>query len=227
MLINKFKTFLKVIRAAISPKIFCISSQRTGTTSVGQFFNNHNYRVATYGISKKKKWTLKWFKGEYGNIFSSWTFKLHQVFEDDPWWCTDFYKVLFHRFPSSKFVLVTRNADDWFNSMVKHSSGKTLGITHIHANIYQRMEEFYKLNLEKSNSYTSKVDNLMELDESHRKHYTGLYELRILEIKRFFELFGKDRIVIVKLEDSQKWQKIGAFFNIEVATDYEVHANKS
>src|SRR5690554_6122442 len=108
---KKIKKASKIIKAFSQPKIFCISVQRTGTTSVGQFFREHNYRVATWTISRRNDWTVKWFKGDYENIFNSFDFKTSQVFEDDPWFCLDFYKVLFHRFPNSKFVLVERDAD--------------------------------------------------------------------------------------------------------------------
>lgn len=227
MLTNKVKAVPKVVRALTQPKIFCISVQRTGTTSVGEFFRQHNYRVATWGISRKNDWTVNWFKGDYEKIFDSLDFRTSQVFEDDPWFCLDFYKVLFHRFPNSKFVLVERDADKWFNSMLSHSNGKTLGNTHLHTIIYQRLSEFYETGLNETNLYSSKIDNLLPLNEAHRKHYTNIYNLRNREVKTFFELFGKDRLINVRLEDDDKWQKIGAFFNIKVAKDYEVHANKS
>ena len=37
-------------------KIFCISFQRTGTTSVGQFFKDHGYLVATNPVSRANDW---------------------------------------------------------------------------------------------------------------------------------------------------------------------------
>ena len=226
-MINKIRAILKRFNALVSPKIFCISMQRTGTTSVGQFFKEHNYKVATWDISRKNSWTVDWFKGDYERIFGSSDFKLNQVFEDDPWFCLDFYKVLFHRFPKAKFVLIERDADQWFDSMVKHSNGRTLGNTHRHAVIYQRLEEYNQLELEKGSKFNSIIDNLMPLNESHREHYTTIYKLRNLEVKSFFEYFGKERLVVVQLEDKSKWQKIGNFSNIKVDAKYEVHANKS
>ena len=69
----------------------------------------------------------------------------YQVFEDDPWWITDFYKLLYHRFPKSKFILLERDPDKWFDSMVSHSGGLVLGNTHRHSYIYDRLEEFYEV----------------------------------------------------------------------------------
>ena len=201
--------------------------QRTGTTSVGQFFKDYDYKVATWNISRKNNWSVEWFKGDFESIFRSNDFRSNQVFEDDPWWCPDFYKVLFHRFPKSKFVLLERDADEWFNSMVKHSSGKTLGNTHLHAVIYNRLDEFSCNNFKEENRYTPILDNLLPLDETYRKKYTSFYKLRNKEVKDYFDRFGKDRIIIIQLEDKDKWQKLGLFLKIKVNLDYEVHANKS
>ena len=74
-------------------------------------------------------------EGDHERIFRSPEFNRYQVFEDDPWWISDFYKVLFHRFPDARFVILERDADRWFDSMVSHSKGHTLGNSHLHAQI--------------------------------------------------------------------------------------------
>lgn len=210
------------IRIRNQPLIFCISFQRTGTTSVGQFFKDHNYRVATSYISRTHNWTSKWFNGDYESIFNSLDFRSHQVFEDDPWWCLQFYKVLYHRFPNSKFILLERDADKWFDSMVTHSSGKTLGNTFIHSHLYRREKEYYEIS-EITNIHTQNTDNLLQLTENHRSHYKDLYRLRNKEIKEYFNFFDKSRLLNANLEDPDKWKKIGAFCGLEVVTNYEVH----
>lgn len=217
--------YLKQIPLRTNPKIFCISFQRTGTTSVGKFFSEHNFNVATNPISRKNDWTLKWFKGDYESIFKSLDFKLHQVFEDDPWWCQDFYKVLYHRFPNSKFILFERSPDKWFDSMKSHSRGKTLGNTYRHSKLYRREQEYYNLNIEKF--YSREIDNLLPLTEENRIHYTEIYRLRIREIKEFFHEFDNRRLLYARLEDPNKWQKVGRFFKINVKQGYEIHANKT
>ena len=222
-MLDKVKSLTKALKVISAPKIFCISVQRTGTTSVGQFFKDHNFQVATWGVSRKNSWTVNWFKGDYERIFQSRDFKLNQVFEDDPWFCLDFYKVLFHRFPKSKFVLIERDADKWFDSMVRHSTGKTLGNTHLHASIYGRLKEFNDSKFENKNRYSSIIDNRLTLDESHRSFYKEIYENRNREVKFFFEEFGNDRIINLNLEDKDKWQKLGSYFNFQVDKDYNAH----
>ena len=80
-------------------RIFCIALQKTGTTSVGDFFTYFGYPTARYKHSRDNAWTRSWFDGNYEAIFDTEDFKQRQVFEDDPWWCLDFYKYLLrHKF---------------------------------------------------------------------------------------------------------------------------------
>ena len=223
---RKIKKTISIVRGIGKPKIFCISFQRTGTTSTGEFFRRNGYSVAGYSQSRKNDWTLKWFSGNFEAIFNSLDFKTTQVFEDDPWWCLDFYKFLFHRFPTSTFVLMERDGDNWFDSMVSHSHGKSLGNAYRHSRIYRREKEFYD-GYYNGNKYSREVDNLMPLNESYRQHYKDIYELRNREVKEFFDSFGKERLYIGKLEDDEKWVKMGDFFDIKVDRHFDVHVNKS
>lgn len=209
-------------------KIFCISYQRTGTTSVGQFFEDFGYKVARYDNKRSTEWSALRFKGDYEHIFNSKSFKQNQVFEDNPWWELDFYKVLFQRFPNSKFILLTRNPDKWFDSMMNHSNGKTLGNTFMHSRLYGREEEFYD-KFPKMNYYATldSIDNLLELNENHREKYTSIYNLRNKEVLDFFNAFSQNSLFTCSLEDRAKWSKLGRFFDIKVPEDYEVHMNKS
>ncbi|MCH4823796.1 hypothetical protein ML462_11505 [Gramella lutea] len=216
-----------VLQAYLNKKIFCISFQKTGTTSVGKFFMEHDYRVATYPVSERNEWSLKWLKGDYESIFNSSDFKTRQVFEDNPWWYQDFYKFLFHRFPKSRFILFERDADKWFDSLKKHSSGRTLGNTYRHSKIYRREWDFYQNSSQKDNFYSSIKDESLTIEERHREHYKALYLLRIREIKEFFNEFDENRLDHYLLEDPEKWQKLGKSFNIDVAKDYSIHANKT
>lgn len=208
-------------------KIFCISFQRTGTTSVGQFFKAHGYSVATWDISRKNQWTKLWFDGNYEKIFSSEDFIANEVFEDDPWWCLDFYKVLYHRFPYAKFILVTRESDAWFNSMLSHSQGRTLGNTYRHSKLYRREKEFYNTVGNTYNYKSDTIDNLLPLNETHRNHYKEIYELRNKEIIDFFNRHESSRLIPLRLEDNDKWKKLGSSFNIYVSDSFEIHVNAS
>ncbi|MCB9197900.1 MAG: hypothetical protein H6600_05525 [Flavobacteriales bacterium] len=207
-------------------KIFCISFQRTGTTSVGGFFKDQGFRVADYGVSRKNEWGISAFEKDYEKIFSSRDFKKSRVFEDGPWWYDDLYKVLFFRFPTAKFVLLTRDADHWFDSMVNHSGGKTLGNSYIHAFLYRREKEWFEKHPELI--HVDQLRNDMDLDESHRELYQNTYNIRIKEILNFFRRNkGEDRLFVAELYDEKLWQKMGTFFNIPIKDDYISHRNKT
>lgn len=207
-------------------KIFCISFQRTGTTSVGEFFRKNGYSVAGYPTSRDKGWTLSWFEGDYEKIFKSFTFRKHQVFEDDPWWCLDFYKVLYHRFPKATFILFTRNPDKWYDSMMSHSKGMTLGNSTIHTKIYRREIELLRL---QNNQETTlnKIDNLLVLNEDYREHYKEIYNLRNREVVEFFQRNESKRFIHLTLEDDEKWEKLAAFYKIKLVKGFKVHENSS
>lgn len=210
------------------PKIFCISTQRTGTTSVGEFFKYFKYKVADWPTSNENKWSYYWENGDFETIFNSKDFKNNQVFEDDPWWLPEFYKVLYHRFPEAKFILFTRDSEKWFNSMLSHSEGKILGNTKRHCKVYRREEEFINLfDKESRLTYDEKrIDNLLTLD-GEKEHYIKLYELRNREVLEFFNKVNPNSLIHCELEDGNKWNKLGEFFNIKIPNEFTVHANKS
>jgi hypothetical protein len=202
--------------------------QRSGTTSVGEFFKSFGYKVSTWGVSSSNKWSYHWYNGDYERIFSAKEFKAHQVFEDDPWWLPGFYKILYHRFPNSKFVLLTRESQEWFESMKRHSGGKNLGNTRRHCKVYQREVEFYE-RLDKDRGFKPdavEIDNLLSL-EGMDKHYKALYDIHNRQVVEFFNEFSPGSLFVGKLEDPEKWQKLGKFFGLEVSPGLEVHANKS
>lgn len=210
-------------------KIFCLSMQRTGTTSVGAFFKRSGFRVAGWPISKKNEWSFSWQQGDFETIFQSKDFKHYQVFEDDPWWLPEFYKVLYHRFPNSKFILLTRNQDTWFESMLKHSNGKTLGNTRLHCKIYRRELDFFDLFPEQNDRLeynNKKIDNLLNL-KGYDKHYKEIYKIQNQDIKDFFTKYAPEAFFTCGLEDPQKWNKLAAFMNINIPDNFEVHENRS
>jgi hypothetical protein len=209
-------------------KIFCISMQRNGTTSVGDFFKDNGYSVAGWIDSDRNKWTNDWYEGDYEKIISSKDFRNNQVFEDDPWWAPEFYKYLFHKFPKSKFVLFTRDTDDWFKSMMSHSNGKTLGNTRIHCKLYRREKEFYYL-LDTDSSFSPTKDGLdcLMMMKKEESLYRNIYDIRNREIVDFFNEKAPKRLLKIDLNDSEKWVKLGGFFKMKINKDYEIHSNKS
>jgi hypothetical protein len=223
------RNFQRIINPKLFGKrVFCISIQRTGTTSVGDFLSDHGYRVARWGDYNFYKWPYLHVIGDYESIFKSNAFKAYNAFEDAPWFYRDFHRILFHRFPKSKFILLYRDSNKWFDSMVRHSDGKVLGNTYRHCRQYQRLNEFYD-RLDNNPNFKpteNELDKLMSL-EGKREHYVQIYESYNRDVKEFFEKYDKSRLYIGRLEDPNKWNKIGEFLGVDVAQDYKIHSNQS
>jgi hypothetical protein len=227
----KFKNRLKkrlLLAHNLINKIFCISYQKTATTSVGQFFRDHSFRVAGWSVSKKNNWPEKWYKGDFEGIFNSEDFKINQVFEDTPWWYPEFYKILFHRFPSAQFVLIEIDADAWYNSLVNHRKTRGKGPDHPyrHCKAFRREGELPKFfSFERTDN--KRRDLFPEFSESMRDYYTQLYQNKNQEVREFFEIMDPKRLFYAKLDNSNLWKNLGAHFSIKVDEDYKTHKNKT
>ena len=209
-------------------KIFCISTQRTGTTSVGDFLVDHGFQVAREHHGVQNNWNYLCDAGDYDSIFNSKAFKSFQAYEDSPWWWPHIYRVLFHKFPYSKFILFLRDSNKWFNSMLSLKDGKILGNTERHCRIYRRLNEFYfRLdNDPRFNPTSNDKDQLMYLTNM-RNHYINIYNELNRDKIEFFKRHDRNRLFICELEDDRKWTKLGNFLNITVDSNYNVHSNKS
>ena len=228
-----FGRSLSILTSIISnrtEKVFCISIQRTGTTSVGKFFRDFGFRWAGWPADKKNNWSGSWYEGAYERIFSSMDFKMANAFEDSPWFVPGFYKVLFNRFPKSKFILFNRDPDAWFRSMVKHSGGDVIGRSRVHCKVYKRELEYFEL------LHSGKIDKRVEKQihsgktmklTGYAEHYKDIYRLHNIEVQDFFHRHAPESLHVGKLEDPDKWQKLGAFLNIEVPMGYMSHENTS
>ena len=211
-------------------KTFCISMQRTGTSSVGRFFRDFGLRWAGWPSDARNGWTSAWYDGDFERIFSSPEFVAANAFEDSPWWMPDFYKVLYHRFPGARFILLTRDPESWFRSMVAHSDGHVIGDNRIHSKIYRRELEFFRL-LERD---PLADDEELPYDSPHRmklldmeEHYRSIYELHATEVIDFFRRRSPESLFTGRLEDSAVWQALGAFLGFEVPEGYRSHQNVS
>lgn len=210
--------------------IFCISMQRTGTTSVGKFLRDFGYSWMGWPADQRNGWSELWLDGNYEKIFSSLDFCIANAFEDSPWFLPDFYKILYHRYPKSKFILLTRNSDDWFKSMVSHSRGNVIGKSRIHAKIYRREIEYF--DLLRSGMVDDKTENTFGTEKAMKlagfdERYKEIYRLHLIEAQDFFARHSPESLFVGELSDPGKWQKLGKFLNIDVPADYESHENSS
>ena len=211
--IQDFKNLLKDshTRRNKNVKVFCISMQRSGTTSTGDWLESHGLIRAGSPTSTRLKWSRSWLQGEFEKNIRSDDFLHYDVFEDDPFWFPEIYIKLSKYFPESRFILLERDPDDWFNSMCRHSGGKNPGCTDIHARVYKREEELTSL-LEKI--HTSPMEqNLLSIVKL-REHYTKAYQQHSRDIKKYFSSMP-NRLFYGELEDSQTFIDMLSFLDIE------------
>ena len=212
-------------------RIFCISMQRSGTTSVGKFFRDCGLKWAGWPADEANDWSGSWYKGDYEAIFASKDFRAANAFEDSPWWLPGFYRILFNRFPGSRFVLLTRDPDAWFQSMMRHSAGNVIGNARIHCTIYRRELEY--LGLLYRGEIDEKIENqiysekTLKITPAHAEHYKAIYRLHNTEVREFFDSNAPGSLHVGELDDHAKWQRLGKFIGVQVPAGYESHENRS
>ena len=222
--------WLRISLLETEPKVFCLSMQRTGTTSVGKFLREFGYRCVGWSISEKNDWSGAWYNGDYESIFSSIDFRLANAYEDNPWWYPGFYGLLYRQFPGSKFILLERDPDTWFKSMVKHSRGNTLGRTKIHCKVYNRETEYRELL--KHDDFDERRENQLGTEKTMKltgrdEHYKAIYRNYNSAVKAFFKQQAPEALYADRLDNPNKWRNLGEFLGITVSPDYARHENRS
>lgn len=127
---------------------------------------------------------------------------------------------MYHQFPNAKFILFTRNTNEWFQSLLRHSKGKIWEDFKLHCKLYRREKDYYQ-KLDANN----KEQEYFSLAQA--KHYKNYYETRNREVIDFFKENNGNQLIICDLNNSKKWQKVGEFFNINIPENFEMHSNKS
>jgi hypothetical protein len=208
-----------------SARVFCLSMPRTGIASLGRFGRDFGLRTALAPPHREHRWTEAWLAGDFEAIFSSRQFKDAQVVAGAPWCLPEFYKVAFQRWPTARFVLLTREPSTWFASMLAQADGHASGDSRVHAKAFRRELEFLRL------LHAGEVDD--RLDARGRRlslhgraaHYSEVYRLHNSEVLDFFGRHAPDALHWGELEDPSLWRRLGRFLGLEVPFGYRCHVN--
>jgi hypothetical protein len=211
----------------IKGKIFCVSMQRTGTSSVGDFLEQYGLRRAGSPISNQRGWPVQWLNGNYSAILNDDIFKQTDVFEDDPWWFPEFYKYLYHSVPGSRFILLDRDSDAWFKSMIRHSNGFSIGLTELHSKLYRRENELYWLQ-ENIKQFNGKGRQELVLYDKPQ-HYISIYERHNREVREYFSRVDAQSLFYGRLENKDKWYELAEWLRVPVTGSMvsNIHVHKS
>lgn len=203
--------------------VFCVSMQRSGTTSVGDWLQAHGLSRAGWPVSNRNQWTRRWFNGDFEGIFASPDFQQTAIFEDDPWWCPEFYRFLAHRFPQARFILLERDAESWFSSLCAHSGGRSPGYTDLHCKIYRREDALEQL---RAAGADVSAWNLLDIT-AHGRHYQTIYRRHVAEVREFFQTMPQ-RLFHGQLDDPAVFPAICGFLGLEPNPSLTIpHTNAS
>lgn len=114
--------------------------------------------------------------------------------------------------------------------MVNHSNGNVIGRARGHSKVYRRELEYFDLlhsgaiDEETENQlYSEKVMKIV----GHAEQYKDVYRLHNTEVQDFFQRHSPESLHVGRLEDTDKWIKLGKFLNVKVPTHYESYENSS
>lgn len=138
----------------MKPKVIQIGFNRTGTSSLAQFFKLNGYKVI--GHARCAKAILRNLENNQ-TPFSNLDFDLAQDIEDhkNGIYIYNYYKQIHKAHPSTKFILTTRSCEKWIESRLSHNCGRYVRralrnhkITDVEqlCNIWR--EDFYSYHLE-------------------------------------------------------------------------------
>ncbi len=98
-------------------KVFNLSLPKTGTTTFGNLMKINNYLVCDGDFADKKTNFLQ-LCGLHNDINILFEFvQLYNVFSDLPWGGFNIYQQLSREIPNSKFILISRDPEDWWKSI--------------------------------------------------------------------------------------------------------------
>jgi hypothetical protein len=176
-------------------KIFCIGQNKTGTTSLTRALSILGYRLCPEDIMYNfGSVHFKDFQdGKFDGILN--LVNQYDVFEDRPWNHTDFYKVLDKTYEGSKFILTTRDAEQWWDSYIRWNN--KIGL---------KESWHYRINSEVCYGVNSFLDN----PELSKQTYLD----RNNKIKDYFS--GNPNFLVLDINDDNKFEKLCGFLNKEV-----------
>jgi hypothetical protein len=210
-----------VINPNNETKIFCIGSNKTGTTSLKREFEELGFKVGNQRQAELLARDI--IAKDYQTLIDY--CKSAQVFQDVPFSQNDIYKVLDQNFPNSKFVLSVRDSSEqWYDSLTK-----------FHAKMFGN-GEIPNWDVLRNTRYVYRgwaFENIKEIF-GVSEHYNP-YDKRILinhyenrneEIIYYFKNRPND-LLVINLSDNNAYKKFCNFIGVQSYKDSFPWENKT
>jgi hypothetical protein len=206
-------------------RVFCLSLPRNGLASVGRFFRDLGLRTVVAAPTRAHRWTAAWHDGDFEAIFQSPEFAQAEAFVGSPWHLPEFYKVVHQRVPGARFVLLTREPESWFASLLADGGGVAACDSRLHAKAFRRELEFLR------RLHAGELDD--RRDARGRRlplaglaaHYAEVYRLHNSEVLEYFGRHAADALHWGELEDPRLWPRLARFLGAEVPIGYTCRIN--
>jgi hypothetical protein len=206
--------------ATTTRKVFCIGSNKTGTTSMGAALESLGFRLGN-------QWEAEllidnWAQGDFDTIIDY--CNTADAFQDVPFSLPSTYAELDRAFPDAKFILTVRNsADEWFDSLTRFHT-KLIGKGRLPTADDLREFDYH------GPGWLWHAHVLIHgVDEStlyHREHYTRLYESHCRNVAQYFAKRPAD-LLVLNLRDSQAMHSLCTFLGLQHNNRPMPHLNRS
>ncbi len=190
-------------------KIFCIGLNKTGTTSLGLFFENVEYKVAKQreGELLLKPYINRDFKDITKYVIKS----KYNVFQDIPFSLPLTFPHLDDSIPNSKFILTVRNnSEDWYNSILKfHSDFYNKGFKPTYESLVNSKYMYKGWSWDIMNEvYIKDKNNLY-----NKKEFIAVYDNHINSVLNYFKN-KPESLIVINLSKDEDFERLCQFLKI-------------
>lgn len=200
-------------------KIFCIGANKTGTTSLEQFFRDHNFVVANQ--MEGELLLNDYINRDWKNLINY--CNKYDVFQDFPFSYPYTFIILHYMYPNAKFILSVRDSSEqWFESLTKFHS-KLFGIN---GNIPTKEDLMNANYIEKGGPWKGMKELFGDFDEPYDKdRLIQKYENYNNEIRNYFK--SSSNFIEINVSKDESFTRLCDFLNIKPNYSSFPHKNKT
>ncbi|MTI38300.1 sulfotransferase family protein [Fulvivirga lutimaris] len=198
-------------------KVFNIGFPKSGTTSFEYAMDILGYKVyhGNWRLKHNDYMLALWIHRDFEEIRRMSTY--WEAFADAPWGGTELYKELYQWYPDAKFIYTVRDAEDWYQSIIKmltrYDSNLLTALDTYHANQRYGFANFIK--------HTFDITNLEGVKQKMIDHYNDHYSTAI-------EFLKANEVDILEFDSNEGngWNKLCSFLDKPIPKKKYPYLNK-